>query len=91
MQTEMPFVIDLTLHLTNGSARWRSSGPSAINGSSFEVVVSVVRDISSVVRTTTGRLGARDPLTGYYDGTRIKATGREGLYGRDCTLALTRS
>jgi hypothetical protein len=91
MQTEMPFVIDLTLHLTNGSARWRSSGPSAINGSSFEVVVSVVRDISSVVRTTTGRLGARDPLTGHYDGTRIKATGREGLYGRDCTLALTRS
>jgi peptidoglycan hydrolase-like protein with peptidoglycan-binding domain len=91
MQTEMPFVIDLTLHLTNGSARWRSSGPSAINGSSFDVVVSVVRDISSVVRTTTGRLGARDPLTGHYDGTRIKATGREGLYGRDCTLALTRS
>jgi class 3 adenylate cyclase/peptidoglycan hydrolase-like protein with peptidoglycan-binding domain len=91
MQTEMPFVIDLTLHLTNGSARWRSSGPSAINGSSFEVVVSVVRDISSVVRTTTGRLGARDPLTGHYDGTRIEATGRDGLYGRDCTLALTRS
>jgi len=91
MQTEMPFVIDLTLHLTNGSARWRSSGPSAINGSSFEVVVSVVRDLASVARTTTSRWGARDPLTGHYDGTRIKATGREGLYGRDCTLALTRS
>jgi hypothetical protein len=93
-QRGAPFVIDLKLHLTNGSATWRSAGPSAINGNSFDVAVSVVRDISRVVRTAAGlqSLGARgDTLTGKYDGATINATGREGLYGRDCTLALTRS
>lgn len=89
-----PFVIDLKLHLTNGSATWRSAGPGPINGNSFDVAVSVVRDISRVVRTAVGRqsLGARgDTLTGQYDGDTINATGRERSSGRDCTLALTRS
>ena len=89
-----PFVIDLKLHLTNGSATWRSAGPGASNGNSFDVAVSVVRDISRVVRTGAGpqSLGARgDTLTGQYDGATINATGRERSSGRDCTLALTRS
>jgi hypothetical protein len=93
-QRGAPFVIDLKLHLTNGSATWRSAGPGAINGNSFDVAVSVVRDISRVVRTAAGlqSLGARgDTLTGKYDGATINATGRERSSGRDCTLALTRS
>jgi class 3 adenylate cyclase/peptidoglycan hydrolase-like protein with peptidoglycan-binding domain len=94
----LPFVIDLKLHLTNGSATWRSAGPGLINGDSFDVAVSVVRDISSVVRTASrpgslgSLLGARgNTLTGQYDGATINATGRERSSGRDCTLALTRS
>jgi len=94
-QTGSPFVIDLKLHLTNGSATWRSAGPGVINGNSFDVAVSVVRDISRVVRTAIGQqsLGAArgDTLTGQYDGATINATGRERSSGRDCTLALTRS
>jgi peptidoglycan hydrolase-like protein with peptidoglycan-binding domain len=89
-----PFVIDLKLHLTNGSAAWRSAGPGVNNGNSFDVAVSVVRDISRVVRTAVGQqsLGARgDTLTGQYDGATINATGRERSSGRDCTLTLTRS
>ena len=94
-QTGSPFVIDLKLHLTNGSATWRSAGPGVINGNSFDVAVSVVRDISRVVRTAIGQksLGAAqgNTLTGQYDGATINATGRERSSGRDCTLALTRS
>jgi class 3 adenylate cyclase/peptidoglycan hydrolase-like protein with peptidoglycan-binding domain len=93
-----PFVIDLKLHLTNGSATWRSVGPGVINGHSFDVAVSVVRDISRVVRTAIGQgsLGSLpgaqgNTLTGQYDGATINATGRERSSGRDCTLALTRS
>jgi peptidoglycan hydrolase-like protein with peptidoglycan-binding domain len=89
-----PFVIDLKLHLTNGFAAWRSAGPGVNNGNSFDVAVSVVRDISRVVRTAVGQqsLGARgDTLTGQYDGATINVTGRERSSGRDCTLALTRS
>jgi class 3 adenylate cyclase/peptidoglycan hydrolase-like protein with peptidoglycan-binding domain len=90
---DSPFVIDLKLHLTNGSAMWRSVGPGLINGDSFDVAVSVLRDISRVVRTSgrPGQVGAReDTLTGQYDGAMISATGRERSSGRDCTLALTR-
>jgi peptidoglycan hydrolase-like protein with peptidoglycan-binding domain len=94
-QTGSPFVIDLKLHLTNGSAMWRSAGPGVINGNSFDVAVSVVQDISRVVRTAIGQqsLGAAqgNTLTGQYDGATINATGRERSSGRDCTLALTRS
>jgi class 3 adenylate cyclase/peptidoglycan hydrolase-like protein with peptidoglycan-binding domain len=100
LQMALPFVIDLKLHLMNGSATWRSVGPGVINGNSFDVAVSVVRDISRVVRTAAGRqgnlqgnlLGAQgDTLTGQYDGATINATGRESSSGRDCALALTRS
>lgn len=89
--TNPPFVIDLELQLTNGSARWRSAAPSRVNGNSFDVAVSVIRDLASVVRTGTAHIGARDPLTGRYDGDTINATGREWSANRDCTLALTRS
>jgi class 3 adenylate cyclase/peptidoglycan hydrolase-like protein with peptidoglycan-binding domain len=89
-----PFVIDLNLRLTNGSATWRTAGPSRTNGFSFDVAVSVVRDIASVARTLatprTG-LGSQAMLTGRYDGATINATGPERSSGRDCTLALTRS
>ena len=89
-----PFVIDLKLRLTNGSATWRTAGPSQTNGFSFDVAVSVVRDIASVARTLatprTG-LGSQAMLTGRYDGATINATGQERSSGRDCTLALTRS
>jgi hypothetical protein len=92
-QLGSPFVIDLKLHLTNGSATWRSAGPGLINGDSFDVAVSVVRDMSSVVRTAIGRYPGvlRGTLAGQYDGATISATGRERSSGRDCTLALTRS
>jgi hypothetical protein len=87
----MPFVIDLKLHLTNGSATWRTAGPNQANGFSFDVAVSVVRDIASVARAlATGPLGSRATLTGRYDGATINATGQERSSGRDCTLALTR-
>jgi hypothetical protein len=91
-----PFVIGLELHLTNGSARWRTKKPGGDNGASFDVGVSVVRDIASVVRGIAfrqgqGLMGSQATLTGRYDGATINATGREGFYGRDCTLALTRS
>ena len=54
-----PFVIDLNLRLTNGSATWRTAGPSRTNGFSFDVAVSVVRDVASVARRLhpTNRLG----------------------------------
>jgi peptidoglycan hydrolase-like protein with peptidoglycan-binding domain len=89
-----PFVIGLKLHLTNGSARWRTEMPGRDNGFSFDVGVSVVRDIASVVRGIAfrqGTMGSQATLTGRYDGATINATGRESPYGRDCTLALTRS
>ncbi|MBI2741686.1 MAG: peptidoglycan-binding protein [Rhodospirillales bacterium] len=92
-QRGAPFVIDLNLRLTNGSATWRTAGPSATNGYSFDVAVSVVRDIANVARTLTiqnAAWGSRVTLTGRYDGTTISATGKERS-GRDCTLALTRS
>jgi hypothetical protein len=89
--TEAPFNIDLKLRLTNGSATWRSAGPSQINGFSFDVAVSVVRDIASVARARSIGLGGRATLTGRYDGATIKARGQERSSGRDCTLALTRS
>lgn len=93
LQTGSPFVIDLKLHLTNGSATWRSAGPGMINGNSFDVGVSVVRDIASVARTLirNGGLSSQAKLTGRYDGATISATGRENSSGRDCTLALTRA
>lgn len=97
LPTEYPFAIDLRLHLTNGSATWRSVGPGRINGNSFDVAVSVVRDSSSAVRTAAGRhngFGGGQTgfkLTGHYDGATIKAAGREGSSSRQCTLALTRS
>jgi class 3 adenylate cyclase len=91
---ETPFVIDLNLRLTNGSATWRTAGPSQTNGFSFDVAVSVVRDIASVARSLaaprTGFL-SRATLTGRYDGATINATGQDKSSGRDCTLALTRS
>ena len=89
-----PFVIDLNLRLTNGSATWRTAGPSRTNGFSFDVAVSVVRDIASVARslaTPRTGLGSRATLTGRYDGATINATGQDKSSGRDCTLALTRS
>jgi hypothetical protein len=89
-----PFVIDLKLRLTNGSATWRTTGPSQVNGFSFDVAISVVSDIASVARALAARhtgLGGRATLTGRYDGATIKATGQERSSGRDCTLALTRS
>jgi peptidoglycan hydrolase-like protein with peptidoglycan-binding domain len=91
---ETPFVIDLNLRLTNGSATWRTAGPSQTNGFSFDVAVSVVRDIASVARSlATPRTGflSRATLTGRYDGATINATGQDKSSGRDCTLALTRS
>jgi hypothetical protein len=68
--------------------------PGRDNGFSFDVGVSVVRDIASVVRGIAfrqGTMGSQATLTGRYDGATINATGRESPYGRDCTLALTRS
>jgi hypothetical protein len=85
------FVIDLNLRLTNGSATWRTAGPSRTNGFSFDVAVSVVRDIASVARTRATGLGSRVILTGRYDGATINAIGKENYSGRDCSLALTRS
>jgi class 3 adenylate cyclase len=94
VSTETPFVIDLNLRLTNGSATWRTAGPSSTNGLSFDVAVSVVRDIASVARSLiaprTGFL-SQATLTGRYDGATINATGQDKSSGRDCTLALTRS
>jgi len=93
-QSGAPFVIDLKLRLTNGSATSKTTGPSLTNGFSFDIAVSVVRDIASVARTLTVRqagLGSRATLTGRYDGDTIKAAGPERPSGRDCTLALTRS
>jgi class 3 adenylate cyclase/peptidoglycan hydrolase-like protein with peptidoglycan-binding domain len=91
--TDQPFVIDLNLRLTNGSATWKTGGPSQSNGFSFDVAISVVRNIASVARgpVRPGGLGSRATLTGSYDGGTINATGREISSGRDCTLALTRS
>jgi class 3 adenylate cyclase/peptidoglycan hydrolase-like protein with peptidoglycan-binding domain len=88
-----PFTIGLELQLTNGSARWRTEKPDRVNGFSFDVGVSVVRDIASVARGIAfrGGLGSQATLTGRYDGASINARGRENPYGRDCTLALTRS
>ena len=90
-QRGAPFVIDLNLRLTNGSATWRTAGPSQTNGFSFDVAVSVVRDTANVARTRTTPLGSRVTLTGRYDGATISATGKERSSDRDCTLALTRS
>ncbi|GEP60144.1 peptidoglycan-binding protein [Reyranella soli] len=87
-QRGAPFVIDLNLRLTNGSATWRTAGPSETNGYSFDVAVSVIRDIANIARTG---LGSRVTLTGRYDGATISATGKERSSDRDCTLALTRS
>ncbi|SEP15927.1 Adenylate cyclase, class 3 [Rhodospirillales bacterium URHD0017] len=92
-QRGAPFVIDLSLRLTNGSATWRTAGPSQANGNSFDVAVSVVRDVANVARTLaigSSGVGSRATLTGRYDGATISATGKERS-GRDCTLALTRS
>jgi hypothetical protein len=89
-QRGAPFVIDLNLRLTNGSATWRTAGSSPTNGYSFDIAVSVVRDIANVARTLTSPWGSRVTLTGRYDGAIISATGKERS-GRDCTLALTRS
>ena len=91
MTERAPFVIDLNLRLTNGSATWRTAGPSRTNGFSFDVAVSVVRDVANVARTLTTPLGSRVTLTGRYDGATISATGKERSSDRDCTLALTRS
>jgi class 3 adenylate cyclase/peptidoglycan hydrolase-like protein with peptidoglycan-binding domain len=91
MTERVPFVLDLNLRLTNGSATWRTAGPSRTNGFSFEFAVSVVRDIANVARTLTPPLGSRVTLTGRYDGATISATGKERSSDRDCTLALTRS
>lgn len=88
-----PFVIDLNLRLTNGSATSRTAGPSQTNGYSFDVAVSVIRNIANVTRTLavgSSGVGSRATLTGRYDGATISATGKERS-GRDCTLALTRS
>ena len=91
MMERAPFVIDLNLRLTNGSATWRTAQPSRTNGFSFDVAVSVVRDVANVARTLTSPLGSRVTLTGRYDGATINATGKERSSDRDCTLALTRS
>lgn len=89
-QRGAPFVIDLNLRLTNGSATWRTAAPGQTNGYSFDVAVSVVRDMANVARTLTAPWGSRATLTGRYDGATISATGKERS-GRDCALALTRS
>lgn len=94
-QSDLPFVIDLKLHLTNGSATWRTMGPSPVNGHSLDVAVSVVRDMASVVRTFAAwgfdsQVHSRT-LTGRYDGAEINVIGRERYSDRNCTLALTRS
>jgi class 3 adenylate cyclase/peptidoglycan hydrolase-like protein with peptidoglycan-binding domain len=91
MMERAPFVIDLNLRLTNGSATWRTAQPSRTNGFSFDVAISVVRDVANVARTLTSPLGSRVTLTGRYDGATINATGKERSSDRDCTLALTRS
>ncbi len=89
-----PFAIGLNLQVRNGSATWRTVNPGPLNGYSFDVAISVVRNTASVVRTMLAQLaglGSQATLTGSYDGSLINVTGQERSSGRNCTLALTRS
>ena len=92
------YTLDLQLKLANGTSSGGGVFPNASNNRTMDIHVSVSPPSVTVTRTSLLPGGPRtqNSLTGQFDGTSIRASGRygtESLYGAtyDCTLTLTRA
>jgi peptidoglycan hydrolase-like protein with peptidoglycan-binding domain len=83
-----PFTIDLEMRLANGSGSSKDYLPVHLQGDTRKIVVVV--DSSGSVETTVFRAKSSTKLTGRFEGNVIRASGRETVVDRECTLAMTR-
>ena len=92
------YTLDLQLKLANGTSSGGGVLPNASNNRTMDIHVSVSPPSVTVTRTSLLPNGppTKNSLTGQFDGTSIRASGRygiESLYAAtyDCTLTLTRA
>jgi len=97
------FSLDLNLQMVNGTSSGGGVLPNSSNGRTTSIEVSVDPPKVTVTRTYLGGDWAtnqtapaptRSSMSGHFDGTSIRASGRHGVGSRgvvlDCTMTLTR-
>jgi len=93
-----PITMDFEIRLVSGSGTWTSAGPTAANGNTFSIHVSVSSPKATVARHHAAAgggpgLGTPASIMGQYDGYMIRAVGWERAHNnqRECTVTLRRA
>jgi hypothetical protein len=90
------YTLDLKLRIANGTSSGGGVLPDSSNNRTMDIYVSVNPPSVSVTRTWyaagTNTPPQRNSLPGQFDGTSIRASGRDGIGSAayDCTLTLAR-